>query len=138
MKSVEESNTYYESVDGIKFDSQEICKDYEEAMTKVYLQRLKEAAICVSNGIVEDEDCAEYYMLVADEHIISMVNFIRVSFSPKTPLFTTKDVGKIICLGVRRYNEVNIDYVWTYVLDDIVKTLTADRYIITKNPNPEN
>ena len=138
-KEIVDDVTLYEAADGTQFRDKAECLKYEQSAAGVLMARVKEFTIaeCDDSELFYMSEDSKYRTLVpkTQEHldILNQLYFIFEGREKREERFTQKHINGVILLGYR-FCGGDLDWVWFYSLDHIIKTITGDSYILMPKP----
>lgn len=134
---VKETQVTYVAIDGTEFQSENECTKYECSAAGVLFGRLKEFEIANEsehsiNPYDEDGDENEFRTVIplCEEHIMVLNQlYLLCRPSERTNKFTSADIGQVIMIGYRFYDNA-MDWCWFHNLAKDIATMTNGKYTI--------
>lgn len=139
-RTVRDTITRYEAIDGTVFATEEECKRYEETAEAVLLSKLRDIQIneFSCDDLFESSGEGIYRLVVPTtiEHIDTLNQLWKLNggsgnLSDNLP-FDKTSLNTIILVGIREY-EGKIDWIWFWKFNEVIERITCNRYKITKN-----
>lgn len=126
----------YKAIDGTMFFNEEECRRYEETAEAVLLSKVKEFQIkeIAGDDLFESNGDGIYRIVVPtkESHIDTLNQLWKLNggASKSDLFFSTEDLHKVIAVGIRFCSNDKIDWIWFWKVDDVIKSITGDKYYI--------
>jgi hypothetical protein len=136
-KEIIETITIYQAADGSEFNDAEECKKYENSAAGMLICKVSDFSLGEVSNIMDESDESIYkFVIPTTQEQIDTLNHLHKLFGGRnldTLFFTSDNLNRPILMGYRTYNN-EIDWCWFYRLDNIVKDLTQDKFILMPKP----
>lgn len=136
-KEIMETIIIYQATDGTEFNDAEECKKYENSAAGMLMCKVSDFSFGeVDNPMDEGDEIIYKLVIPTTQEQLDTLNHLHKLFEGRTldTLFFTPDcLNKPIIMGYRTYNS-QIDWCWFYKLDNVVKDLTQDKFILMPKP----
>lgn len=126
----------YKAIDGTMFSNEEECRRYEESAEAILLSKIKEFQIkeIAGNDLFESNDEGIYRIVVPtrESHIDTLNQLWKLNegASKRDLFFSTEDLNKVIAVGIRFCSNDKIDWVWFWKINDVIRSITDNKYYI--------
>lgn len=133
-KETEEVKNVYMSADGLSFENDAECKEYEGHLYSVLKERLRKIAVNDTNmcdvfaGDGSEDNEAFVLFLKSKEEVETVRQFLRIRSYGTDKQCDRVQVGKALVLGIG-YDD---DYVWITDLDDMIQKATKGLFKVVK------
>lgn len=136
-KEIIETTTIYQAADGTEFNDAEECKKYENSAAGMLMCKVSDFSLGeISNTMDENDDSIYKLVIPTTQEQIDTLNHLHKLFGGRTldTLYFTPDcLNRPIVMGYRTYDS-QIDWCWFYKLDNVIKDLTQDKFILMPKP----
>jgi hypothetical protein len=136
-KEIIETITIYQAADGSEFNDAEECKKYENSAAGMLMCKVSDFSFGeVDNPMDEGSENIYKLIIPITQEQLDTLNHLHKLFGGRnldTLFFTSDNLNRPILMGYRTYNN-EIDWCWFYRLDNIVKDLTQDKFILMPKP----
>lgn len=136
-KEIIETITIYQAADGTEFNNPEECNKYENSAAGMLICKVDDFSLGeVSNGMDESDENIYKLVIPSEQEHIDTLNHLHKLFGGRnldTLFFNSNCLYRPIIMGYRIYND-QIDWCWFYRLDNVIKDLTKDGFVLTRKP----